>query len=87
MSRDIVRALTVDRGHLYMHSPYFKTAIDTLATMLPLWVEGIAAQATEQDRQYHRAMESIRLDMQPRVFVDLTKDARRDMGFPGVRDL
>lgn len=49
--------LVGDRTALYRTSPSFKMSIDTLASILPLWVDGIAAKAHENDRVVLQAIE------------------------------
>jgi hypothetical protein len=86
VSTNLARGLTVGQERLYQHSPYFKASIDTLASMLPLWVNGIAARAAESDRQYQQALEALRFDSMPHFFLDLTRDAQRDVGVTEWRD-
>lgn len=54
---ELTTALVGDRKRLYHESVSFKHSIDALAAMLPLWVDGIAAQAAEDDANLRKAVE------------------------------
>lgn len=47
--RDLIEGLVGDRQRLYRTNAVFKSAVDTLAAMLPLWVDGLAAHAETTD--------------------------------------
>jgi len=53
------RALAAPHMELYHTSPSFKTGVDALARMLPLWIDGLAAHAREMDFRHNAAMESL----------------------------
>jgi len=40
-----------DHARLYHESATFRRAVDTLVAMLPRWIDGLAADAAEQDRR------------------------------------
>lgn len=47
--RDLIEGLVGDRDLLYRTNAVFKSGIDMLARMLPLWVDGLAAHAEATD--------------------------------------
>lgn len=58
---EIVAALiTPAHRDRYLTSPSFKGAVDTLIRMLPAWIDGLAAQSDEVDRETALAVEAIR---------------------------
>jgi hypothetical protein len=60
--RAIAIALLTKPEHqrLYQTSAVFKTEVDTLAAMLPRWVDGLAADAEERDAEMKRALRRLR---------------------------
>lgn len=48
----------------YLTSAVFKASIDTLAEMLPVWVDGMAAHAAENDAKW-RAATALAMQMPP----------------------
>lgn len=49
---DIVYAIVgPEHRELYLNSPAFHIQIDTLAAMLPAWVDGLAVHARHTDRR------------------------------------
>jgi hypothetical protein len=44
-------ALVAGHEALYAESPTFRAAVDTLADTLPIWVDGMAAQAVKVDQR------------------------------------
>lgn len=47
----LIVGLVGDEDHLYRTSAAFRTAIDTLAQMLPVWVSGFARDAAKVDER------------------------------------
>lgn len=65
-----VIALALAAGHvdLYVNSPSFHDAVDTLAALLPAMVDGLAAQANAQDAQRETLRERVaRAGTVPRI--------------------
>lgn len=46
--RDLVAALVGEHVQKYERNAYFHHAVDTLAAMLPAWIDGLADQAEKQ---------------------------------------
>jgi hypothetical protein len=44
---------------LYMNNAWFRQAVDTLASMLPYWIDGIADEADRNAERMERAVESL----------------------------
>lgn len=87
---NLVKGLVGDRYTLYNTSAHFRSAVQSLAQMLPLWIDGIAAQSEVYDSVH---AERLRLALQPspdgfgnHLRLDLTEDARRDVGVTSWRD-
>lgn len=57
MNHELIDQLIVGHEHRYFSSPSFKTAVDTLAMMLPAMVAGLAGEAAKQDAKM-KAMEA-----------------------------
>jgi hypothetical protein len=66
--RGLVTGLVGDYRDLYLRSASFRHQIDILAGMLPLMVDGLAAQAERTDRQIQQAVEAA--EMPPRWRLD-----------------
>jgi hypothetical protein len=51
----------VEERHVtaYRTSPWFRTAVDTLAQFLPMLIDGLAARAEEQDRDLKADAEAL----------------------------
>lgn len=65
-NRDIRLALVGDEHlDLYRNNAWFKSAVDTLADMLPLMVNGFAAEAVEQNGKREALMHVLRTQAGP----------------------
>lgn len=70
----LLDGLVGDHDHLYVTNVHFKTAIDGLAHLLPIWVEGIAGQAVLDARS---DMARIEQSIAESIARGLHKDAGR----------
>lgn len=54
----LIEVLAKDRGELYLKNGFFFTSINTLAAMIPHWINALAAEAetleAEQTRQFNQ---------------------------------
>lgn len=71
--RILKRGLIGVRIELYRSNPIFRVTIDTLADMLPLWIEGIAVHSVEQEKQISQAIYIATYDMRSNDKVELLK--------------
>lgn len=56
----LIRALVGDKLHLYQTSSSFHAAMNTLADMLPVWVEGFAGGARQADARMQSLIMGLR---------------------------
>lgn len=61
----LIRGLVGERVALYRSSATFKASIDTIARMLPAWVDGIAEKCEESDARVQQAAEMMRRSSTP----------------------
>lgn len=62
MSENLVKALLgndTDRIFLYQTSPSFHATVDLLASLLPSWIDGLAAKANETDAVMRERLEAL----------------------------
>ncbi len=61
--RHLIEGLAAGHGDLFRNSPSFHAQITALANLLPLWVNGMAADAKSSDHAYaqHQALQRIEL--------------------------
>jgi hypothetical protein len=55
----LIANLVEEHVMAYRTSPWFRTAVDTLAHFLPMLVDGLAARAEEQDRDLRADVEAL----------------------------
>lgn len=77
---DLRRGLAGKHEDLYRRSPSFKAAIDGMASLLPLMVNGLAAESREQDARQLAAVEMLNATVTP------MPPLRPGPGFSGLRD-
>ena len=66
----IAHALVEERHQaLYMNSALFHTSVDTLAQMLPLWLDGLAAHAADHQDQYNKTLRTLREGLGPPIYT------------------
>lgn len=51
--------LVGDHVEMYHNNVMFRSSIDTLAQMLPAWVEGLAEQGREYNDEHQKRLEEI----------------------------
>lgn len=72
--RFLIHGLVGEHLHLYTTSSAFKVQVDTLANMLPLWVDALAAHAAKHDDELKAAVELAKnMPLTPLQFRDLTR--------------
>lgn len=73
--RDLVAALVGEHVQKYETNSMFHHAVDTLAAMLPAWVDGLADQAEKQAEELAERVE--RLQMSPPQPLLLSEESTR----------
>jgi hypothetical protein len=61
----LIKGLVGDHLQLYRTNSIFKLTIDTLADMLPIWIEGLAQHSIKQYEQIQQRMPVVQLNMTP----------------------
>lgn len=56
---DLTSGLVGERRELYLQNPHFYHAVNQLVSMLPLWMDAIAADAMRSALQEERQMQII----------------------------
>lgn len=56
---DLLAALVGRFGHLYQTEAQFHAAMKTLALLIPIWVEGLAAEAEQRQEDHEERIRQI----------------------------